>query len=216
MAFLSSFGSSMLYGYNLAVVNSPAQVCDASTVVTLKYFLWSSFSLLLILRLSQQLYHNPQLTEVMRLTLYFFFRVSENVKSDCASLSCGVMCIKFRGCYKPHHVIDDLKFSPIICSVKFQLSFCGDLMIQWFSLVLWLKCRGIPVWPWTGLLYSMWACESVLSFLCHEVFLWRVTWGKLNTLIFEEKMCHFLIFVVPLLFPTDFSMTFFQCIPLQF
>lgn len=27
VAFLTSFGSSMLYGYNLAVVNSPAGVC---------------------------------------------------------------------------------------------------------------------------------------------------------------------------------------------
>lgn len=30
VAFLSSFGSSMLYGYNLAVVNSPAQVTDTN------------------------------------------------------------------------------------------------------------------------------------------------------------------------------------------
>lgn len=34
VAFLSSFGSSMLYGYNLAVVNSPAEVCVPITSST--------------------------------------------------------------------------------------------------------------------------------------------------------------------------------------
>lgn len=33
VAFLSSFGSSMLYGYNLAVVNSPAEVSDTTNTI---------------------------------------------------------------------------------------------------------------------------------------------------------------------------------------
>lgn len=143
VAFLASFGSSMLYGFNLAVVNSPAQVCVTSPPPEN----WNHF---------HTYPKKPKLSknEWKRLT----FAHSDSVwlldvtlwRSDCISLSCEVM----RLCVWNLEAAVCLAMSSMFS--KYYPSCAGLLQCLIWRAPVTAPRTGSD-WPWTSPSWSMWA-----------------------------------------------------------